>query len=266
MNDYTIEQAKIDIARLQSQVNAYERIAKAYPNLLNVRGDLKLKNAPTVDLHAATKKYVDDNSGTYGWIPTGETWTYASSTTITISGDKTDKYSVGMKVKLTQTSVKYFYITDVSYSSPDTTLTIVAGDDYTVANAAITDPYYSMVANPAGFPHWFNWTPIIGFGGGTTDPDSYTITAAKFQCIAQTVTTRGQIDIVNGSGDRTITAISYPPVTREDSYVGGVAVEDVSSAGYDLAACRLAGNIAVDHGTMTRDGLIKWIIQYEMAT
>lgn len=47
-----------------------------------------------------------------GWITAGETWTYASadspSFTFTISGDKRDKYSVGMKIKLTQGSVKYF--------------------------------------------------------------------------------------------------------------------------------------------------------------
>jgi hypothetical protein len=103
-------------------------------------------------LAAASQQSIYRNVGHYGWIPAGETWTYASSTTVTISGDKTDKYSKGMKVKLTQTSVKYFYITGVSYASPNTTLTLTAGTDYTVANAAITSPFYSMVANPAGFP------------------------------------------------------------------------------------------------------------------
>lgn len=58
---YTLEQAKIDIARLQQDLNAYKRILKAFPNLVDVRGNLKLANAPTEDLHAATKAYVDAN-------------------------------------------------------------------------------------------------------------------------------------------------------------------------------------------------------------
>jgi len=112
----------------------------------------------------------------YGWISAGETWTYASSTTVTISGDKTAKYSKGMKVKLTQTTVKYFYITAVSYSAPNTTLTLTAGSDYTVANATITSPYYSMVANPAGFPRLFNFTAnATGFSSKTIDAGVFTI-------------------------------------------------------------------------------------------
>ena len=91
-----------------------------------------------------------------GWIPAGETWTYASADdptfTFTISGDKTSKYSAGMKIKLTQTTVKYFIITKVAYSSPNTTITVYGGTDYDLTSGAITNPYYSMVKAPQGFP------------------------------------------------------------------------------------------------------------------
>lgn len=91
-----------------------------------------------------------------GWVSAGETWTYAGADsptfTFTISGDKTAKYYPGMKVKLTQTTVKYFIITKVAYSAPNTTVTIYGGTDYTLANAAISSNYYSMVRVPAGFP------------------------------------------------------------------------------------------------------------------
>lgn len=105
-----------------------------------------------------------------GWASTSETWTYASSTTFTISGDKTGKYSKGDKIKLTQTTVKYFYITSVSYSAPNTTITIYAGNDYTLANAAITSPYFSKISSPNGFPTYFNFTPtgVVGFSGSPT--------------------------------------------------------------------------------------------------
>jgi hypothetical protein len=41
----------------------------------------------------------------------------------------------GDKIKLTQTTVKYFYIVGVA----NTLLTVTGGSDYTVANAAITN-------------------------------------------------------------------------------------------------------------------------------
>lgn len=105
-----------------------------------------------------------------GWISPGETWTYASATTFTISGDKTSKYSVGDKIKLTQTTPKYFYIIGVSYSAPNTTITVCAGNVYSLANAAITSPYYSKVSTPNGFPGYFTFTPtnVVGFSGTPT--------------------------------------------------------------------------------------------------
>jgi len=87
-----------------------------------------------------------------GWNPIAYTCTYASAITFTISGDKTGELYPGMKFKLTQTTAKYFIITKVAYSAPNTTVTIYGGTDYTLANAAISSPYYSTQKSPAGFP------------------------------------------------------------------------------------------------------------------
>ena len=91
-----------------------------------------------------------------GWIEVFETWTYASADaptfTFTVPGDKSTKYYPGMRIKLTQTTVKYFIITKVVYSSPNTTVTVYGGTDYTLANKAIIYPYYSSAKAPAGFP------------------------------------------------------------------------------------------------------------------
>ena len=91
-----------------------------------------------------------------GWIEVFETWTYASADaptfTFTVVGDKSTKYYPGMRIKLTQTTVKYFIITKVVYSSPNTTVTVYGGTDYTLANEAIIYPYYSSAKAPAGFP------------------------------------------------------------------------------------------------------------------
>lgn len=104
-----------------------------------------------------------------GWLQSSETWTYASVTSFTVDGDKTGKYSKGDKIKLTQTTVKYFYIINVTYSSPNTTITIYAGSDYSLANASITSPYYSKQTTPVGFPARFSFSPTITGFSSTLD-------------------------------------------------------------------------------------------------
>ncbi len=101
-----------------------------------------------------------------GWLAAGETWTYASANaptfTFTVPGDKSTKYYPGMRIKLTQTTVKYFIITKVVYSSPNTTITVYGGTDYTLASATIIYPYYSSAKAPAGFPlDPAKWTVLL---------------------------------------------------------------------------------------------------------
>lgn len=90
--------------------------------------------------------------GLDGWIPAEQTWAYASASTITVPSGAASKYQKGDKIKLTQTTVKYFYVVGVV----DTVLTVTGGTDYTVANAAITLPFFSKIENPQGFPSVFN--------------------------------------------------------------------------------------------------------------
>jgi len=108
-----------------------------------------------------------------GWIAAGETWTYASADdptfTFTISGNKTTKYAVGMKIKLTQTTAKYFIITKVAYGAPNTTITVFGGTDYDLADAAITNPFYSTSKAPFGFPVQRNkWTVEVANASSLT--------------------------------------------------------------------------------------------------
>lgn len=95
-----------------------------------------------------------------GWMKAEETWAYASSNTITVPAGGLLKYAKGDKIKLTQGTVKYFYIIKVA----DTLLTITGGSTYTLTSATITDNYYSHTDSPLGFPSYFSHTPsYIGF-------------------------------------------------------------------------------------------------------
>lgn len=100
-----------------------------------------------------------------GWTLVSDTWTYASATTITVPSGAALLYAIGDKLRIKQGGgYKYYYIIAIA----DTLLTVTGGSDYTVANAAITDVYYSHMANPVGFPLIFNYTPTLTpVGGGT---------------------------------------------------------------------------------------------------
>ena len=69
---------------------------------------------------------------TDGWWTRSETWTRLSNTTFRVSGDLTAVFVPGTKIKVTQTSTKYFYVVSSSYSSPNTTVTITGGSDYSL--------------------------------------------------------------------------------------------------------------------------------------
>lgn len=111
-----------------------------------------------------------------GWIGSTDTWTYASASTFTISGvDRTTTFTKGTRLKFTQTTVKYAVVVSSSFST-NTTVTIAVNNDYTIANAAITSPYYSYQANPQGYPGWFNYSPsYTGFSSSPPDPIRYYI-------------------------------------------------------------------------------------------
>lgn len=104
-----------------------------------------------------------------GWVTAADTWTYASATTFTISGiDRTAVFTPGTRLKLTNSTLKYFVVVSSAFAT-NTTVTVTGGADYSLANAAITSPFYSYAANPQGYPGWFTYTPTAtGFSATTT--------------------------------------------------------------------------------------------------
>lgn len=138
-----------------------------------------------------------------GWEDANDTWTFASSTTITVTTDATTKYQVGDRIKLTQTTVKYFVIIGVTA----TVLTVTGGTDYTVANAAISANYYSKLGSPQGYPGWFNYTPTV-----TAQVGTFTSVAAvsRFSVIGRTCTYISQTTCTTVGTAATETRLTLP--------------------------------------------------------
>ncbi len=177
-----------------------------------------------------------------GWLTAGETWTYASATTFTISGDKTGKYSKGDKIKFAQSGQKYFYIIGVSYSAPNTIITVTGGVDYTIANAAIGSPYYSKMSSPNGFPHNFNWTP--GYTGFSVNP---TIHSATFSIHGGSI----HIDYrqsalgTSNSSSFTITGLPFDLGTVDGTTETGRSVMSNSAGSLDVPSLILINGTTV---------------------
>ena len=203
-----------------------------------------------------------------GWFAPNETWTYASATTFTVPGDQTVKYHKGTKIKLTQTTEKYFYVIGSSYGAPNTTVTVTGGSDYSLANAAITLPFFSYAENPQGFPDWFNWAPtLVGFSADPTNA-VYRFRASGRMCFVEARQgTAGTSNATNFTISLPIVAITIANVGwwgNPGFYVdngvtktgGAVGI----SSGNTVASCYTA-----DLGTWTASGnkRIAFLIGYE---
>lgn len=128
------------------------------------------------------------------WIGANESWTFASSNTITVPTNATTKYDVGDFIKITQSAtVKYFVVTIVA----STLLTVSGLAGVTVANSAITANAYSKGRNPhsaiAGAPP-FNPYKFSVYRSGNQTVSSATWT--KVQLNATNFDTSSNFDAV----------------------------------------------------------------------
>ena len=200
-----------------------------------------------------------------GWRKVTDSWTYASSTTITVPSDATTKYSVGDKLKLTNSSTKYFYITAVA----STTLTVSGGSDYTLANAAITDVYFSKASTPLGFPQYFAYTPTY-----TNFTVGNATVATRFSMAGKTINFRGLVTLGSTSAMSTGPRVSLPVTasstanTQNGSVLGMGMLNDTGTQSYlsiieyysttELVLLALTGSGSVPHSSITSSSPFAW--------
>lgn len=83
---------------------------------------------------------------------------YVNSDTISCTGlDPTVFINVGDRLKITQTTDKYFYVKSIT----STQIRITPGSLYTLANAPITKIYVSNLSSPAGMGASLPYTPTL---------------------------------------------------------------------------------------------------------
>lgn len=136
-------------------------------------GPLILSGAPTEDQEAVTKKYVDDRSS--GWIPSSD-WNYEGATSFSIYGDHMDIFRLGLKIKLTQSTTKYFYVKYSEYFDDYTFVYLVSTTLNTLTSGPIVNPAISFAEAPPGFPGMFPYScNVTGFSNMSTLISYYSI-------------------------------------------------------------------------------------------
>lgn len=170
-----------------------------------------------------------------GWLPMGATLTYASASSFTTSVDLSAYIVPGTKFRFKQGgSFKYYYCSSIS----GTTINVDVNTDYVVANAAITDPWYSNAETPVGFPYEFNWNwgPTnwtIGTGGSAG-------TVSRYRRVGKMIF--GEVTTTLGSSGQSVgTNVTFvAPVSCRTGFLGpdniftcGVAhLQDLATASY----------------------------------
>ena len=209
--------------------------------------------------------------GADGWVDdSAETWTFASFAagppavgTFTVSGDVTAKYTIGTRIKLTQTTIKYFVVSAAPvFGGGSTTVTISGGTDFTLANAAISANAHSYVINPQGFPSWFNFAAAAaGFSAKTSDVGRFNVfgrncnifmniqgtsNVATFTWTAPIVAVQSSVSVVSVTTTGTVTAIGRAQSTAGSSTItmglnSSTAPVQIPSGGFPTTGSKGAG-------------------------
>ena len=168
-----------------------------------------------------------------GWISLAVTLTYSSADSpvfvANTSIDLTSYVSVGDRVRLTQTTTKYFIVVAIS----STTITLYGGTDYSLVNAAISSVAFSGQSRPIGFPYDADkWSVKVTDTADTSINNPVTNTwynintfkidipigkwFVSYECVAQTVDASGQW----GSNQATLSTANNTESDAEFSSMG----------------------------------------------
>lgn len=204
-------------------------------------------------LASGIPSWVVSTASTDGWTTSADTWTYASATTFTISGvDRTTTYTKGTRLRLKQGgSYKYFFVVSSAFST-NTTVTLTGGTDYTLANAAITDNYYSYMANPQGYPGTFNYTPTYA-GSASMTFGTVTTNIAQFSAVGNMISLVVYARGTTGGTPSTSISFTLPVTSSTTQLRGGTYVRATADQGgfYEAADANTINCFKYDAGNFS---------------
>ena len=168
------------------------------------------------DLERRAERQESHGHGVAGnWTPVAAAWTRTADTTFTVAGNVTALFPVGAKIKVVDTTTKYFYVVSAAYTTL-TTVTITGGSDYVLA-ANPTAGWISYASSPQGFPQWFNFSTVLSASSG-----AFTTAASsmQFAVIGKTCHFEGYVAITT-NGTAVGVKLTLPITSAAGSIVCG---------------------------------------------
>ncbi len=243
---------------------------------LTVQGTLSLREGSAPSLTSSYGKiyvkstdslpYFMDDSGTEysltsrdGWEVVNDTLVYASAVTFTISGvDRTTTYTKGTRIKLTNSTVKYFVVASSAFST-NTTVTVTGGTDYALANAAITSPFYSYDINPQGYPGTFAFAPgYTGYGTPPVTTGFFSVVGNMCQVISDAALATSNANTFTMTGmpiTNALTLTKIPCVIRDNGSDASAYLSFSSSGTTLVFAASVTGGVFTTSGSKGHLGL-----------
>lgn len=177
------------LVALEKRIGTGQSVFEAWPGLGRVVGDLLVTGRIS-------------STSNDGWIKDTRTWTYASATSFTRTGASTLwGAGKGIYYKYKQGGA---YKYGVGIGTSGDTQNLTGGSDYSLANAPITDTYYSLMC-PADFPGSFAFTPAFVSAGATF---AYTSRSGRFSIHGQRLRVWAYL-LLNGAPGGTLTNPLY---------------------------------------------------------
>lgn len=143
--------------------------------------------------------------GADAWIADSHTWVYVSSTSFKVVGlDVTAQFTKGTRISYNDGAVDYGVVASSAFAAGDTTITLIANDDYSIANTTLTAPRYSYQVNPQGYPGFFAYTPTL---------TGYSVNPTTSTYIYNVVGTQVNLEVRqggNGTSNTTAKTITLP--------------------------------------------------------
>jgi hypothetical protein len=168
----TVASGAASIYQKGDKLKLIQARSQAYTNDPAAGSGIELSMADTSGFNVGNKVWVVSSAGSeLARVTVVHTNVHITVDTLALNHTTTSRL---VYIGDTTTGVKYFYVTVVA----DTLLTITAGSDYTLENAAISSPCYSHIENPLGFPHEFKWIPAYSAGASMTYTSVSTFYAA----------------------------------------------------------------------------------------
>lgn len=121
-----------------------------------------------------------------GWHLETTTATVIDGFSFQISGDYTQRYRFGTRIKWYENGAsthKFGVVVSSAYNSGVTTVTLATNNDFSLSE--ITALWFSYDVMPYGFPAWFSWLPTWTGSGSMTV--TATVQTCKFKIVGTTV-------------------------------------------------------------------------------